>query len=112
MKRLTGYFAAAALLGAPAAAQASAQGPGMISTIHVMDDGVVMFTLTGNRTARPVCASSPARWSFNGTSPAGQVKLATLLTAYSSGKQIMLYGSGSCPDWPDTESVNWFHIVE
>ncbi len=100
---------AAALTFIATPASASSQGPGSVSYVHVMSNGIVMFLMTGTRGAVPTCATpQPTRWAFNGTTAAGQAKLSVLLTAYASGKSITVYGTGTCPDYSDTETLDWF----
>lgn len=98
---------------ASTAAFASSQGPSRISYVHVMDNGIVMFIMTGTRSTPPSCGTpTPTRWAFNGATAAGQAKLSVLLTAYASGKNIMIYGTGACADYYETESVAWFHTID
>jgi hypothetical protein len=52
MKLLLPIIAAVAGLSGTVA-QASDAGPGLVHNIYVMEDGVVLFHLTGARTSRP-----------------------------------------------------------
>jgi hypothetical protein len=105
------FFAALSLTASLSPAQASQQGPGKVSLVHVMNNGVVIFILSGNRTAQPSC-STQQRWAFNSTTAAGQAKLSLLLTAYSSGKILVVYGTATCPDWGDSETVEYFRTAD
>ncbi len=88
-------------------------GPGNISLVHALQNGVVVFYLSGTRNALPACAATqPGRWAFNATTPTGKVQHANLLTAYALRKVFGVYGTGSCPDQGDTESVSWFNTVD
>jgi hypothetical protein len=86
---------------------------GYVSDIFIMDDGQVLFNVSGGRTALPACqgAGLGSRWAFNGATPAGQAKLAALLSVYAMHKQLVVIGKSTCPDWGDTESVNYFRVV-
>lgn len=100
-------------LGFGSAAHASEVGPGTIHNIFVMDNGVVLFHMTGNRTALPACGTpNPSRWAFDSTTPAGQAKLSFLLTAYSSQKPVAIHGTAACPNWADTETVSYFMTAD
>lgn len=97
--------------------QATDAGSGYVSIIYVMDNGAVLFNQDGVRTGTlPDCqgAGLRYRWAFDGSTPAGQAKLATLLTAYSTKKKITIIGKGFCTPGihPDTELLNWFRIDE
>ena len=78
-----------------------------------MNNGVAMFHLDDSaRVGLPACAANkPARWAFNASNPERQAKLSLVLTAYSSGKELMVHGLDACPDRSDTESVNWMYTV-
>lgn len=91
---------------------ASNTGSGYISAIHAMSNGVVMFSHAAGRDAVPSCvnASTSARWAINASTESGKVKLSVLLTAYGANKKIHIFGTGSCADWGDTETVDFFVI--
>ena len=94
-------------------AQASDAGPGLVHNLYVMENGVVLFHLTGARTSPPTCgAPYPARWAFDSTTPTGQAKMSLLLTAYSSQKPVAIHGTSTCPHWGDTESVSHFMTAD
>lgn len=84
-------------------------GQGATGTIHhiiVTTGGVVLFDHTGARTGLPTCGQANSiRWAFNGATAEGQAKLSLLLTAYSTGKPVIIYGAGTCAIWGDTEDV-------
>lgn len=73
--------------------------------------GVIIFSQQGTRSTRPACATMD-RWVIGANTPGGQAIASTLLTAYISGKKIIVQGTGSSADWSDTESVNYFLIVD
>lgn len=110
---LSAVLVAALSLGNMSAAYASDAGAGIIQDIWAMPNGTILFNHAGARTGPPGCqnGNTPKRWAIDGSTPAGQATLAALLTAYSLGKPIFIYGTGACPNWPDTETVSWFAIA-
>lgn len=113
MKKLIALCISGLLLSSLASpVQASNASVGYISEITVLQSGIILFNSSGTRTAMPSCqaAGLPLRWAFNGTTAAGQAKLAALLSAKGMGKPIRIYGTGACPDWGDSETVNYFII--
>lgn len=114
-KNLLAALAMAAIsLGSATPAQASNATPGNILDIWAMPNGSVMFNHSGGRTGLADCQSRsvPKRWALDGSTPAGQARIAALLTAYSLGKPIFIWGSGICTDWNDTETVTWFAVAD
>lgn len=108
---LPAALAASQFAGSPASA--SDAGPGVIHNIYVMDNGVVLFHLTDDRTTLPAFGTpNPSRWAFDSTTPAGQAKLSFLLTTYTSQKPIAIHGTAACPHWADTETVSHFMIAD
>ena len=94
-------------------AHASDAGPGTVHNIYIMENGVVLFHLTGSRTTLPACGTpNPSRWAFDSTTPAGQSKLAFLLTAYTSQKPVAIHGTSTCPQWADTETISHFMTAD
>jgi hypothetical protein len=92
---------------------AASEAQGRVTRVYVMNDGQAMFHLDAPlRTGLPACAVNlPTRWAFNANTPAGQAKLSLVLTAYASGKELYVVGQNSCPDWGDTESVNFMYTI-
>ena len=96
-----------------AAAQASSAGSGVVHNVFIMENGVVLFHLTGSRTSLPACGMYfPTRWAFDSTTPAGQAKLSFLMTVYASQKPIAVYGTSTCPNWADTETVSYLMTAD
>lgn len=96
------------------AAHASDQTPGKISGVYSMDNGAFMFFSNGTRTGTiPSCAESkPTRWSIDGTTAEGNLKVASLLTAFSLGKNVTVFGKGVCTSWADTEEVKYVYVAD
>ncbi len=92
--------------GGPAAAS---EARGKVSKVYVTRWGVALFHIDAPaRTGVPACgAGLPTRWAFNAKTPEGQAMLSFILTAFASGKELEVYGQNACPDWGDTESVDW-----
>lgn len=88
----------------PSFAWASSAGYGNVSGIVSQDGGKTFFVQSGNRSARPACATAD-RWVFNLTNAGGPGMMATILTAYSLGKPVTVLGTGTCDVWPDTETT-------
>lgn len=86
-------------------------GSGTISAVHFMYNGVILFSVSAARTNVPPCATILQRFALNGTTPVGKLQVAGLLSAYAQGKQVVVIGTGTCPDWGDTESVSYFYIA-
>lgn len=83
---------------------------GKVFGVHTLSNGVVLFSLdTGARSGLPACVTQTSRWAFDATTPAGQARLSLLLTAFASGTTIHVIGAGACPDWLDTESIEYFY---
>ena len=93
---------------------ASESQSGHISNILVNADGKAFFNQSGTRTSIASCqaASVPNRWAFDVNTAKGQAMLSLVLSAYSLGKSVQVYGIGECSDWPDTETVSYVEIVD
>ena len=111
--RIIKFAALSGLLLASTAAYASDAGTGHIKSPIALDNGGLIFYHDGSRTATPSCASSqPGRWVIDGTTAAGKVAVAHLLTAYTLQKPISIHGNGSCQVWFDTETVDYASIID
>ncbi|KRA60252.1 hypothetical protein ASD79_08425 [Caulobacter sp. Root655] len=113
--RLFGAALCAATLSLASAAHASDSAGGKISNIlSYADGGIVFFNHDGVRSALPSCPAAvlPTRWAINVSTPAGQARLAVLLSAYSLGKKIDIAGTGTCTLWQDTETLGYFVIKD
>jgi hypothetical protein len=98
-------------IASPAAATEAAEG--YIVGVMPMRNGVVIFSQTGVRTGTPPACHGPGYgWSLNASTVAGQAQLSALLSAQAQHKKIVIIGWGNCNDWPDTEAINYFRIVD
>lgn len=78
------------------AVRAGEGGPGLISDVHFMQNGVVIMNVAGGHTGYPACGQTyVGRWAFNGTTPEGKLRTAGLLSAYAMGKKIKVYGTNA-----------------
>lgn len=93
------------------AANAGSTGQVRAKNIHFMPNGVVLFWFDGTHQSPPACATIRNRFAINGSTAAGKVQVAGLLSAYSMGRSVVIVGKGNCDAWGDTESVNYFLTV-
>jgi len=109
-KRFSKACACALILGASLTpAVASSINPGKVAAVYVYGTkGLV--DIAGSHTA-PACAVS-GQWAFDLTTASGQAMYATAMTAYSTKANVMVVGSGSCPDWGDRETINSIGLVQ
>jgi hypothetical protein len=113
--RLAAKQAALALLFMVAGSTASASIAynGALSMPHFMSSGIVLVYTSGSRANPPACGAGQAnRFAFDATTPGGKIQLAGLLTAFATGKQVVIVGSDTCGVWSDTETVNYFYIAD
>jgi len=90
-------------------AQASTIASGRITAVYISGSkGLV--DATGSHTA-PACAGS-SQWAFDLTTASGQAKYATALTAYSLKANVLITGTGSCPDWGDRETIDEIGVTQ
>lgn len=99
-------------LSAACPAMASSSNQAYVGEIFGMARGVVLFNHAGVRSTLPSCGTpNPVRWAFDVTTPAGQARLSMLLSAKAMHLPIMIYGTGACTDWGDTETVDYFVVL-
>ncbi len=89
---------------------------GLISFLHFMNDGSVLFTSSGNHnhlaTDQECVLTQPSNWGLNASTDQGKAQLSGLLMAYAQKKSIVVYGTGYCTAHPSRETVNYFYIVD
>ncbi|HWW24892.1 MAG TPA: hypothetical protein VNZ85_03240 [Caulobacter sp.] len=93
-------------------ANASVSTSAKIYYVTVTPSGVAYFFQDGaNRTGVPACAANfPTRWAFSTQTSAGQAVLATVLSAYATGKPLIVAGNSTCDVVGDTESISYLYI--
>ena len=105
-----GLMAGALLLSAASAVQAANTGPGLVTNLYVQN-GVVIFQVSGNVAGSwPACAVTQ-RYAIEVTTAAGQAYYSAVLSAKMAGKPVLVFGNGNCTNWPDSESINYVQIV-
>jgi len=109
MKRLILIFAAGMF--AAGAVSAGTFGVGNIGSPYIMWNGVLLVPTDGARSNAPACATESARFAIDGSTAAGKVRAAALLTALTAGKRVVVWGTGACSVWGDTETVDFFQII-
>ena len=110
MKRPRWIFGAILTFLPAVALGGSVASPGTLSMVIVWSGGQFIVTTSGTRTSIPTCAANqPARFALDSTTAAGKTQAAVLITAYSTGKQVTLVGTGACDVVADTETVNYFY---
>ncbi len=99
------------LLLSSAESTAGASPASIVTNVLVMYNtgGQVIFYTSAAHTGAPVCATQNTRWVFSGATPAGQATLSLVMTAYTTGKPLTIYGTGACDIWGDTETVNYIN---
>lgn len=80
---------------------------GRVTTIFYMPNGAVLFLLSVPNISPPACNTSRNRFAINGTTTAGKLQVAGLVTAYASGKSVTVHGTHGCTVWPDSETVHY-----
>lgn len=79
----------------PCASAASDGGPGQVNDLQVEGAGSVAFALSGARSAKPACATWD-RFIVDVRTPVGQAMFAYVLSAQSTQRAIVVYGTGDC----------------
>jgi hypothetical protein len=91
--------------------QAGTAGPGNPVNVYFMSNGVALIPMDVGQQNSPSCATQGTRFAIDGSTAPGKVQIAALLTAIAMGKQIVVWGTGTCSVWGDTETVSFFQIV-
>lgn len=107
--RLIGFIYLYAVSNGPV--QAGGASMGQVTGV-LAHNGGYFFNSTGVRSAAPACASAVNRWVINTGTPQGQAIAATLLTAQSMRKRVIVNGTGNCAVWPDTETVEYILLED
>jgi len=84
---------------------------GTLHQIVTFPNAVVAVSTNGSRTsAAPACAAAnPFQFAFDSSTATGKAQLAILLTAYASGKQVIIGGTGDCSVRGDAEALSYFY---
>jgi hypothetical protein len=100
-------FLAAAVFSSGAIAGSADEG--VVIQVFSVYNGRLLFSHSGTTHNRPACATSG--WAIDGTTPAGQMMVASLLTAIAQGRRISIIGTGACDLWGDSETVYYFNYT-
>ena len=69
-------------------------------------DGLQYVSLSGTHTNMPACAGNTYWMIKDENSTAGKAQLAMLMTAITTGRQVLINGAGTCTRWVDGEDIN------
>jgi hypothetical protein len=95
----------------PAWAFGSARGT--VFRLHVRaSDGLVYVYLNGDRTNRPACAVQSYWIIRDETSAVGKQQLALLMLAQTTGRSVIIQGSGLCTRFADGEDIKEVAVEE
>ena len=83
---------------------------GTVSEVHIFSNGQVIFYTSGTRSNAPGCATQLSRFAFDSSTVGGKSQLSGLLVAYSTGKPIVIYGTGACDIYGDTETLSYYYM--
>ena len=109
---LVTLIAALAAATAATTAEAGSSSGGNVTIIAPNNGGsLVFYTNVPAAAPRPACATSD-RWPINTTTLQGQTMAAGIYAAMAAGFKISVYGTGSCSELSDTESVSYFTIAK
>lgn len=91
---------------------ATTSGPGKINNLIVLRANVGIIDIAGGTVTGtwPLCATLH-RYTINTSTAAGQAVWATILSARMSNSTVVIYGTGACDDWGDSEGINHVDIV-
>lgn len=85
-------------------ASASTANSGLVTNVLV--GGQFFFYQNGSHTGLPSCSQSGGRWVIDTSTAIGQIMAANVMTAYASGRPIIVVGTGNCnlDGWDETVS--------
>lgn len=93
-------------------AQAGTAAAGTPGNPYFMNNGTLLIPTDGVRADVPACAATQAgRFAIDGSTAAGKVQVAGMLSAIAMGRKVAVWGTGARSVWPDTETVNFFQVV-
>lgn len=90
-------------------ANAADVGSGLVTSLYVQN-GTMMFAVEGGASATWPAFAVTKRYAAEITSPAGQAYYTTVISAKMAGKPIVVYGTGTCTAWLDSEGVKYIHV--
>jgi hypothetical protein len=99
------YLTAFILLGS-AVSFASTTGEVYISGVDVRNDGTFIVSVNGTVTGGPACATVNNALSGDSSTAGGKSLLQVAMSAFLSGKQVNLEGTGHCTQFSQVESLS------
>jgi len=111
---IAAFLASASVALAASPASASTADWGYISVMYGTNNGAVLFSTSGTRTAVPSCQGPGLgqRFAIDASTTAGQAAASLLITAYNLHRKIWIQGTGTCSIWGDTETVQFFQMAD
>lgn len=108
------FFAAiAVLLMATPIFSFAGQQTGKVQSVTVRaSDGLVLFTLEGNSSGKPPCATYSYWIIKNENSVAGKQQHATILSTKFAGRTVSVSGTNQCTRWGDGEDVDAITLID
>lgn len=104
--RLWAALALAAAIGLGSPAHANSIEGKVKSLIVRASDSLHYVVIEGAAAGRAPCAVNTSYYMITDEhSDAGKAQLAILLSAYMSGKSVLIEGSGTCTRWTDGEDI-------
>jgi hypothetical protein len=82
---------------------------------NVSTAGYTFFFLEGGtKSDNPACSTNAGgqRWVLANDWPAAKYQIATLMSAFLSGKRVAVIGSNTCSVWGDTETVVDIRLID
>ena len=80
---------------------------------HEKGDGVGLIIFqTQENTDKAACSTAieGKEWAFRADTDQGKAMYALLLSAASSGKEVIVVGKGDCNDWGDRERPKYIRV--
>lgn len=104
-------FLAPFLLSSPAAHASMITQGKVLRIVMRASDGLTYVIVDGTRTTTPTCATQSFFVVKELTSESGKAQLAMLMTSYSSGRLVAVYGSGTCTRYYNAEDLDEFQML-
>jgi hypothetical protein len=103
------FFVVAVLISTPTLSGSQA---GKVLDIRVRDDGLHWFVLEGTHGGRPSCAKFSYWMIKDEQSVFGKSQFNMVLSAFMTGKAVIVEGAGSCTRWLDGEDVKTIRLAQ
>ena len=84
---------------------------GSIQSVQAMNDGRVIVFMQTSRSGKPACATYDYWFIADENSNAGKTQIAMLLAAQAAGRDVQIYGTGSCVRWVDGENISYVKVL-